>query len=165
LAAARALARQKALATGLVVLCAMIFVGAKALEARHPAIAYVAAFAEAAIIGALADWYAVTALFRHPLGLKLPHTAIIAANQTRIAEAIGNFIAKHFLAGPRVGEKGQSRRRVLGDRFPQAGDVRQRLAQAQVGRPIPPAHQPLDAQPCPPQGRRPLALRQQSPVF
>jgi uncharacterized membrane-anchored protein YjiN (DUF445 family) len=105
LAAARALARQKALATGLVVLCAMIFVGAKALEARHPAIAYVAAFAEAAIIGALADWYAVTALFRHPLGLKLPHTAIIAANQTRIAEAIGNFIAKHFLAGPRVGEK------------------------------------------------------------
>src|SRR5580704_18022467 len=97
LAAARALARQKALATGLVILCAMIFVGAKGIEGRHPAIAYVAAFAEAAIIGALADWYAVTALFRHPLGLKLPHTTIIQANQTRIAEAIGNFIAKHFL--------------------------------------------------------------------
>src|SRR5438132_13061079 len=82
--AARALARQKALATGLVGFCALTFAGAKALEARHPAIAYVAAFAEAAIIGALADWYAVTALFRHPLGLKLPHTAIIPANQTRI---------------------------------------------------------------------------------
>jgi uncharacterized membrane-anchored protein YjiN (DUF445 family) len=105
LAAARALARQKARATGLVFVCVMTYVGAKALEGRHPAIAYVAAFAEAAIIGALADWYAVTALFRHPLGLKLPHTAIIPANQTRIAEAIGSFIAKHFLSGARVGEK------------------------------------------------------------
>jgi uncharacterized membrane-anchored protein YjiN (DUF445 family) len=103
--AARALARQKAWATGLVVLCALTYAGAKALEGRQPAIAYVAAFAEAAIIGALADWYAVVALFRHPLGLKLPHTAIIPANQTRIAENIGNFIAMHFLAGPRVGEK------------------------------------------------------------
>ncbi|MGP0094063.1 MAG: DUF445 domain-containing protein [Xanthobacteraceae bacterium] len=103
--AVRALARRKAWATGLVGLCAMTYIGAKTLEGRHPALAYIAAFAEAAIIGALADWYAVTALFRHPLGLKLPHTAIIPANQTRIAEAIGNFIAKHFLAGARVGEK------------------------------------------------------------
>lgn len=103
--AARALARQKARATGLVVFCALMYVGAKAFEGRHPAIAYVAAFAEAAIIGALADWYAVVALFRHPLGLPLPHTAIIPANQTRIAEAIGNFIVKHFLAGVRVREK------------------------------------------------------------
>jgi uncharacterized membrane-anchored protein YjiN (DUF445 family) len=104
-AAARALAGQKALATGLVVLCGLIYVGAKALEGQHPTIAYIAAFAEAAIIGALADWYAVAALFRHPLGLKLPHTAIIPANQVHIAEAIGDFIAKHFLTGPRVGEK------------------------------------------------------------
>jgi uncharacterized membrane-anchored protein YjiN (DUF445 family) len=104
-AAARALARQKAVATGLVALCALAYAAAKALEQRHPAVAYLAAFAEAAIIGALADWYAVVALFRHPLGLKLPHTAIIPANQTRIAEAIGDFIAKHFLAGPRVGAK------------------------------------------------------------
>jgi uncharacterized membrane-anchored protein YjiN (DUF445 family) len=65
----------------------------------------VAAFAEAAIIGALADWYAVVALFRHPLGLKLPHTAIIPANQARIAEQLGDFIARHFLAGDRVAEK------------------------------------------------------------
>jgi uncharacterized membrane-anchored protein YjiN (DUF445 family) len=101
----RALAQQKALATGVVVLCAVIFVGAKALEGRHSGLAYVAAFAEAAIIGALADWYAVVALFRHPLGLKLPHTAIIPANQARIAENLGDFIARHFLAGARVGEK------------------------------------------------------------
>ncbi len=105
--AARALARQKAWATGLVVFCALVYAGTKALEVRHPAIPYVAAFAEAAIIGALADWYAVVALFRHPLGLKLPHTAIIPANQERIAENLGDFIAKHFLAGPRVGERVQ----------------------------------------------------------
>src|SRR5215467_6344928 len=102
---ARALARQRAIATGLVVLCALIYVAAKSFTRWHPASAYVAAFAEAAIIGGLADWYAVTALFRHPLGLKLPHTAIIPANQTRIAHAIGNFIARHFLSGPRVGAK------------------------------------------------------------
>ncbi len=105
LAPERALARQKAWATGLVVLCALIYVSATALEGRHPGVAYVAAFAEAAIIGALADWYAVVALFRHPFGLKLPHTAIIPANQARIAENLGDFIARHFLAGARVGEK------------------------------------------------------------
>jgi uncharacterized membrane-anchored protein YjiN (DUF445 family) len=103
--AERALARQKAWATGLVVLCAAVFVTAKALEGRYAGLAYVAAFAEAAIIGALADWYAVVALFRHPLGLKLPHTAIIPANQPRIAEQLGEFIARHFLAGERVAEK------------------------------------------------------------
>jgi uncharacterized membrane-anchored protein YjiN (DUF445 family) len=104
-AAARALAQRKALATGLVALCALTYAGAKALEGRYPAIAYVGAFAEAAIIGALADWYAVVALFRHPLRLKLPHTAIIPSNQARIAESIGGFIARHFLSGPRVGAK------------------------------------------------------------
>jgi uncharacterized membrane-anchored protein YjiN (DUF445 family) len=101
----RALARQKTLATGLVVLCALIYVGAKALEGQHFAVAYVAAFAEAAIIGALADWYAVVALFRHPFGLKMPHTAIIPGNQARIAENLGSFIAQHFLVGERVGQR------------------------------------------------------------
>jgi uncharacterized membrane-anchored protein YjiN (DUF445 family) len=103
--AAQALARQKAIATGLLVICALTFVAAKAAEKHHPALPYLAAFAEAAIIGALADWYAVVALFRHPLGIKLPHTAIIPANQTRIAEAIGSFIARHFLVGARVGTR------------------------------------------------------------
>jgi uncharacterized membrane-anchored protein YjiN (DUF445 family) len=103
--AERALARQKAWVTGLVVFCAIVFVTAKWLEARQPGLAYVAAFAEAAIIGALADWYAVVALFRHPLGIKFPHTAIIPANQSRIAEQLGDFIARNFLAGERVAEK------------------------------------------------------------
>src|SRR5215470_19257944 len=104
-ALAHALGRQKAFATGLVVLCALIYIGAEALGKWHPVSAYVAAFAEAAIIGALADWYAVVALFRHPFGLRLPHTAIIPANQARIAENLGSFIARHFLSGPRVGDK------------------------------------------------------------
>src|SRR5262249_12457244 len=78
---------------------------AKSLTYRHPASAYVAAFAEAAIIGALADWYAVVALFRHPFGLRFPHTAIIPKNQTRIAESLGSFIARHFLSGPPIGQK------------------------------------------------------------
>ena len=98
--AERALARQKAWATGLVALCVVVFVAA-----RYARLDYVAAFAQAAIIGALADWYAVVALFRHPLGLRLPHTAIIPANQARIADQLGAFIAQHFLAGERVTEK------------------------------------------------------------
>jgi uncharacterized membrane-anchored protein YjiN (DUF445 family) len=104
-AAADALARQKVRATALVAVCVLVYAAAKALERRHPGLAYVAAFAEAAIIGGLADWFAVAALFRHPFGLKLPHTAIIPTNRTRIAEALGDFIARHFLIGPRVGEK------------------------------------------------------------
>lgn len=103
--AGRAAARQKAWATGLVALCALVFVCARIFEDRYPGLAWVAAFAEAAIIGGLADWYAVVALFRHPLGLKLPHTAIIPANQERIAEQLGDFIARHFLAGEQVAEK------------------------------------------------------------
>ena len=62
-----------------------------------PAFGFVAAFAEAAAIGGLADWYAVVALFRHPLGLPIPHTAIIPANQSRIGEKLGEFIERHFL--------------------------------------------------------------------
>lgn len=103
--AERKLARQKAWATGLVVLCALILVAARALQGRYAALAWLAAFAEAAIIGALADWYAVVALFRHPLGLKLPHTAIIPANQAKIADEIGDFIARNFLAGERIAER------------------------------------------------------------
>jgi uncharacterized membrane-anchored protein YjiN (DUF445 family) len=63
----------------------------------HPAFGYVAAFAEAATIGGLADWYAVVALFKRPLGLPIPHTAIIQSNQARIADKLGEFIQVHFL--------------------------------------------------------------------
>src|SRR6266700_2831203 len=101
--AARAaeLRRVKALATLVLVATLALFAAAKALLNVHPAFGFVAAFAEAATIGGLADWYAVVALFRRPLGLPIPHTAIIQSNQHRIADKLGEFIEVHFLAaGP-----------------------------------------------------------------
>src|ERR1700744_5199148 len=59
---------------------------------------YVNAFAEAGMVGACADWFAVTALFRRPFGLPIPHTAIVPRHKDRIAEALGGFVARHFLA-------------------------------------------------------------------
>jgi uncharacterized membrane-anchored protein YjiN (DUF445 family) len=95
------LRRVKALATLVLALCLAVFIGAKLLLPAHPAFGFVAAFAEAATIGGLADWYAVVALFRRPLGLPIPHTAIIQGNQNRIADKLGEFIEVHFLeAGP-----------------------------------------------------------------
>ena len=74
-----------------------LFVVAKVLLNTHPAFGFIAAFAEAATIGGLADWYAVVALFKRPLGLPIPHTAIIPSNQNRIADKLGEFIEVHFL--------------------------------------------------------------------
>ena len=85
------------LATGLLGLMAAVFVAAHLAEARHPGWGYVRAFAEAAMVGALADWFAVVALFRRPLGLPIPHTAIIPNNKERIADSLGRFISEHFL--------------------------------------------------------------------
>ncbi len=96
-----ALRRTKAVATGALVLCVAVFLTARAFQDNWPLLAYVAAFAEAAAIGGLADWYAVVALFRRPLGLPIPHTAIIPANKDRIASNLGRFIEVNFLApGP-----------------------------------------------------------------
>src|SRR3954466_13733580 len=87
----------KVLATGLLVAMAVVFAAARALEPHYPGLAYVKAFAEAAMVGGLADWFAVTALFRHPLGLPIPHTAIIPRNKDRIGEALANFLKENFL--------------------------------------------------------------------
>src|SRR5206468_2198738 len=87
----------KAAATGLLVVMAGVFAAARALEPAHPALGYVKAFAEAAMVGGLADWFAVTALFRHPLGLPIPHTAIIPRNKDRIGEALATFLRENFL--------------------------------------------------------------------
>src|SRR5689334_22078537 len=95
------LRRVKALATLVLAGTLALFVAAKLMLPLHPAFGFVAAFAEAATIGGLADWYAVVALFKRPLGLPIPHTAIIQSNQQRIAEKLGEFIEKNFLeAGP-----------------------------------------------------------------
>lgn len=97
-AKAAALRRTKFLATAALCLCVAVFVTARVFQPRWPWLGFVAAFAEAATIGGLADWYAVVALFRRPLGLPIPHTAIIPANQNRIADNLGRFIEMNFLA-------------------------------------------------------------------
>lgn len=95
------LRRVKALATLVLVSTLLLFIVAKWLLPVHPVFGFIAAFAEAATIGGLADWYAVVALFKRPLGLPIPHTAIIQSNQARIADKLGEFIQVHFLeAGP-----------------------------------------------------------------
>ena len=86
------------IATGLLLLMAVVFVIARLLHAHHPAVAYIGAFAEAAMVGAIADWFAVTALFRHPLGIPIPHTAIIPSNKERIGENLGNFLEHNFMS-------------------------------------------------------------------
>ncbi|SER74858.1 DUF445 domain-containing protein [Sphingobium sp. YR768] len=84
-------------ATGMLVAMAAIFIGARATAHLHPAIGFVQAFAEAAMVGGLADWFAVTALFRHPLGLPIPHTAIIPRNKDRIGDTLAAFLRDNFL--------------------------------------------------------------------
>jgi uncharacterized membrane-anchored protein YjiN (DUF445 family) len=95
---ARDLRRIRIAATLLLVFTAALFIVARHYEPRHWAWGYVAAFAAAATVGGLADWYAVVALFRRPLGLPIPHTAIIARNHLRIADTLGEFIETNFLA-------------------------------------------------------------------
>jgi uncharacterized membrane-anchored protein YjiN (DUF445 family) len=74
-----------------------LFVAANAWDEVWPALGFVKAFAEAAMVGGLADWFAVTALFRHPLGLPIPHTAIIPRNKDRIGAALAAFLRENFL--------------------------------------------------------------------
>ena len=90
-------AGMKAGATGLLFVMAAVFAVARAFEPQYPWLGYVKSFAEAAMVGGLADWFAVTALFRHPLGLPIPHTAIIPRNKDRIGEALARFLQENFL--------------------------------------------------------------------
>jgi uncharacterized membrane-anchored protein YjiN (DUF445 family) len=92
-----ALQRMRLVATGLLLAMAVLFFVARALGDRHPAWGFVRAFAEAAMVGGLADWFAVTALFRHPLGLPIPHTAIVPRNKDRIGDTLANFLRDNFL--------------------------------------------------------------------
>jgi len=85
-------------ATGLLAVAGVVFLVARYFEATYPWVGYIRATAEASLVGGLADWFAVTALFRHPLGLPIPHTAIIATRKDRIGRTIGNFVQNHFLA-------------------------------------------------------------------
>ncbi|WP_194744895.1 DUF445 domain-containing protein [Thermaurantiacus tibetensis] len=96
-----------------------------AMQAIHPGFAWVQAFAEAALVGGLADWFAVTALFRHPLGLPIPHTAIIPASKDRIGNALAAFLRDNFLT-PRI-----VARRL--ERFDAAGLLGRFLAEGATG--------------------------------
>ncbi len=96
-AAPPALVRMRIIATVLLVAMAALFFVARAFGDRHPAWGFVRAFAEAAMVGGLADWFAVTALFRHPLGLPIPHTAIVPRNKDRIGDTLANFLRDNFL--------------------------------------------------------------------
>jgi uncharacterized membrane-anchored protein YjiN (DUF445 family) len=91
------LTAMKRTATGLLIAVTLIFAVATPFAERYVLVGFVAAFAEAAMVGALADWFAVTALFRHPLGLRIPHTAIIPQGKDRLGQALGRFVQQNFL--------------------------------------------------------------------
>ncbi|MDQ0592004.1 uncharacterized membrane-anchored protein YjiN (DUF445 family) [Chryseobacterium ginsenosidimutans] len=94
------LRKYKAFATGLFVLMAVIFIITTILQKTNDShwIGYVRAFSEAAMVGALADWFAVTALFRHPLGLPIPHTNLIENSKQRLGDNLGSFVVSNFLS-------------------------------------------------------------------
>lgn len=94
------LRKYKAFATGLFVLMAIIFIITTILQKTHDShwIGYVRAFSEAAMVGALADWFAVTALFRHPLGLPIPHTNLIENSKEKLGDNLGSFVVSNFLS-------------------------------------------------------------------
>ncbi|MBL3681185.1 DUF445 domain-containing protein [Leucobacter aridicollis] len=93
------------IAVGLLIFMAVVFVFAFALQERIPWLAYVRAASEGGMVGALADWFAVTALFRHPLGVPIPHTNLIANKKDEIGEGLGSFIEENFLADEVVHDK------------------------------------------------------------
>jgi uncharacterized membrane-anchored protein YjiN (DUF445 family) len=97
----RDLRRMRFLATALLALMAAIFAATYVAPLEWRGLGYLRAFAEAGMIGACADWFAVVALFRHPFGVPIPHTAIVPRNKDRIGVAIGRFISNNFLS-PKV---------------------------------------------------------------
>ena len=110
----RALRKMKIVATALLGGVSIVFLIARWQEEHHSSVSYVRAFAEAAMVGALADWFAVSAIFRHPLGLPIPHTAIVPNRKDQIGRSLGEFVETHFLtrevlngrlAGANVGKR------------------------------------------------------------
>jgi len=94
----RDMVRMRTIATLMLATMTALFAATRFFQGRWPWLAPVRAFAEAAMVGGIADWFAVVALFRHPLGLPIPHTAVIARSHKRIAAAMGRFVASNFLA-------------------------------------------------------------------
>jgi uncharacterized membrane-anchored protein YjiN (DUF445 family) len=101
----RQLDRMKLRATGLLVAMGVIFVVTSILEPGQPWLGYIRATAEASLVGGIADWFAITALFRHPLSIPIPHTAIIPSRKDRIGRSLGNFVQNNFLSPEVLGAK------------------------------------------------------------
>ena len=102
---AAGLRRMKAVALGLLILLAVVFVVAFPLQDTHPVWGYVRAAAEGGMVGALADWFAVTALFRHPMGVPVPHTALIPRKKDQLGAALTEFVQENFLDSEVAHEK------------------------------------------------------------
>ena len=111
------LVHMKRVASLMLVGVALLFVVTRLLESQYRWLGFVRAFAEAAMVGGIADWFAVTALFRHPLGIPIPHTAIVASRKDRIGTALGNFVQRNFLTRDVVAAKIAAMK--LGDRAAQ----------------------------------------------
>ena len=129
------LKRMRMLATGLLVVMAVIYCLSRSLQDSLPAWEWVRAFAEAAMVGALADWFAITALFRHPLGLPIPHTAIVKKEKKRVGALVGQFVRGSFFTREEVSRQWKdwgpvSRFVIWLQRDGNAGKVIQRVAQA-----------------------------------
>ncbi len=99
------LLKMKRIATGLLIVMAILFFISSGFLWLHPAVSYIRAFAEAGMVGALADWFAVVALFKHPLGLPIPHTNLIRKNQASIGRGLGRFVTDNFLSKQTLTEK------------------------------------------------------------
>ncbi|MDB5071242.1 MAG: hypothetical protein JWM87_2353 [Candidatus Eremiobacteraeota bacterium] len=95
----------KTIATSLLGVMAIVFIVSSRLRPAYPLLAWLEAFSEAALIGGLADWFAVVALFRHPGGIPLPHTAIVPHNKDRIGVQLGIFIEQNFLTPTLIASK------------------------------------------------------------
>ncbi|WP_374700314.1 DUF445 family protein, partial [Arthrobacter sp. JCM 19049] len=95
----------KRVALSLLLLMFVLFVAGLLLQGLWPAFAYLRAAAEGGMVGALADWFAVTALFRHPLGLPIPHTNLIQRKKDELGASLGSFVQENFLNPAVVGRK------------------------------------------------------------
>src|SRR4051794_8798601 len=109
---ARQLAAARRRATALLGAVTVLFVAVTVAGAHGTLLGYVQAGAEAAMVGGVADWFAVTALFRHPLGVPIPHTALIVERKDQFAATLGQFVVENFLNGDVLAERIRSARLV-----------------------------------------------------
>lgn len=101
----RSLRRNRTIATTLLLIMAATFIGTSLVAEENFWVSLIHSAAEAGVVGGLADWFAVTALFRHPLGVPIPHTAIVPRNKNRIGEGLAAFLERHFLTDELVATK------------------------------------------------------------